>query len=60
MGMKTWLAGYNRYPGTPQNRSVRAVDRTATTMVTQIARPRSSFLTYGSRIVRVRKGVDSD
>jgi len=51
---------YNRCPGTPQNKSVREVDRTATTIVTQIARPRSNFLTYGSRMVRVRKGVDSD
>ena len=60
MGIKMRPADYNRCPGTPQNRRVRPVDKTATTIMTQIPRPRSNFLTYGSRIVRVRKGVDSD
>ena len=39
---------------------VRAATHAATRMLTQIARPMRSFLTYGSRIRRVRKGVDSD
>lgn len=36
--------------------TVKAVTR----MVTQMARPIRSFLTYGSRILSVLKGVDSD
>jgi len=31
----------------------------ATSIVTQMARPRSNFLTYGSRMRRVRNGVVS-
>lgn len=51
---------YSRCPGTPQNIKVIPVVRAATRTVTQIALPTSNFLTYGSRIVSVRKGVDSD
>ena len=51
---------HRRWPGTAQKMSVRAVTQAATRMVTQTARPRRSFLTYGSRICNVRKGVVSD
>jgi len=51
---------YSRCPGTAQNIRVKTVTRIATTIETQTARPNSRFLTYGSRIVNVRKGVDSD
>jgi len=51
---------HSRCPGTAQNNSVSAVTKAATSVVTQIARPRSSFLTYGSRMRSVRKGVVSD
>ena len=51
---------YSLCPGTAQKRRVRAATHAATSRVTQIARPMSNLRTYGSRIVRVRKGVDSD
>ena len=39
---------------------VSATEQAATRTETQMARPSSSFLTYGSRMLSVRKGVDSD
>jgi hypothetical protein len=51
---------YSLWPGTAQNSIVRATVNAKTRTVTQMARPINSFLTYGSRIVRVRKGVVSD
>ena len=41
--------GYSRCPGTAQKMSVSATETAATKTVTHIARPSSSFLTYGSR-----------
>ena len=52
--------GYSRCPGTAQKMSVSATETAATKTVTHIARPSSSFLTYGSRMCSVRNGVDSD
>lgn len=40
--------------------SVRTELKMDTRTITQAARPRSSFFTYGSRMVSVRKGVVSD
>ena len=55
-----WNLRHRRCPGTAQNISVSAATHAHTRTMTQIARPTSSFLTYGSRMRRVRKGVDSD
>ena len=51
---------YSLCPGTAQNNKVNPVTNAATRTDTQIARPRRSFFTYGSRMVRVLNGVVSD